>query len=59
MTEAQRTVRTEPRHRGVLLRELDRSRLYVIGYTGRRWETLGPLDGPYTAPDAKETGNDD
>lgn len=30
--------------RGVRLTDLDRSRLWVIGHTGRRWETLGPLD---------------
>lgn len=31
------------RPRGVRLTGLDRSRLYVIGHTGRRWETLGVL----------------
>ena len=34
----------EPRRRGVRLNDLDRSRLYVVGFTGRRWETIGPLD---------------
>lgn len=34
----------EPRRRGVRLNDLERSRLYVIGFTGRRWETIGPLD---------------
>lgn len=50
--EPTRTVRTEPRHRGVLLRELDRSQLYVIGFVGRRWETIGPLERRLIAPDS-------
>jgi len=28
--------------RGVRLGDLDRSKMWVIGYTGRRWEVLGP-----------------
>jgi hypothetical protein len=28
----------------VLLGRLDKSRAYVLTYTGRRWETLGPVD---------------
>lgn len=30
------------RKRGVPLNDLDRSIRWVIGYTGRRWEVLGP-----------------
>lgn len=33
------------RRRGVRLNDLDKSRLYVIGHNGHRWETVGPLDG--------------
>jgi hypothetical protein len=33
--------------RGVRLGDLDRSKMWVIGYTGRRWEVLGPTSrGP-------------
>lgn len=31
------------RKRGVRLSDLDRSQLWVIGHTGRRWETLGTM----------------
>lgn len=31
-----------PRSRGVRLSALDRGLIYRIGYTGRRWEILGP-----------------
>lgn len=31
-----------PRPRGVRLGDLDRSKRYVIAYTGRRWEVVGP-----------------
>lgn len=34
--------------RGVRLSDLDRSRVYRIGFVGRRWEVLGPD----VAPDA-------
>lgn len=30
--------------RGVRLGDLDRSRKWVLGYTGRRWEVLGPIE---------------
>lgn len=34
--------------RGVRLGDLDRATGWVIGYTGRRWEVLGPTTGcPY------------
>lgn len=37
----------EPRRkRGVPLNDLDRSRRWIIGYTGRRWEVLGPAGEP-------------
>lgn len=32
--------------RGVRLSSLDRTRVYRIGYTGRRWEVLGPDPEP-------------
>lgn len=38
----------EPKKRGVRLGDLDRSRRYVIGHTGRRWEVIedaGPAAG--------------
>lgn len=38
--------RSGPRSRGVRLSDLDRGHLYVIGFTGRRWETLGILTDP-------------
>ena len=46
------TVRDEPRKRGVRLSDLDRERMYVIAFVGRRWEVLGPLDpdGPAGPP---------
>jgi len=31
--------------RGVRLGDLDRSKAWAIGYTGRRWEVLGPISG--------------
>lgn len=31
------------RSRGVRLSDLDRSKPWVIGYTGRRWEVLGSI----------------
>lgn len=30
--------------RGIRLGDLDRERLYVIGYSGRRWEVVGQAD---------------
>lgn len=42
--------------RGVRLRDLDRSRVYRLGYVGRRWEVLGAVEAPAAgagpAPDA-------
>lgn len=50
-----------PRSRGVRLSDLDRSQVYLIGYSGRRWEVLGPVaDAPagrHAAPDG-ETGGE-
>lgn len=40
----QASERVERRSRGILLRSLDRSRVYRIAYVGRRWEVLGPED---------------
>lgn len=37
------------RSRGIRLNELDRSRRWVIGFSGRRWEVVGVL-----APDATD-----
>lgn len=45
--------------RGVRLSDLDRTKVYRIGYVGRRWEVLGPEDaadeggGPGTYDDAR------
>lgn len=36
---------TERRKRGVPLNDLDRDQAWVIAYTGRRWEVVGPA-GP-------------
>lgn len=36
------------RSRGVRLSDLDRSLVYRIAYSGRRWEVLGP-EGPRSA----------
>ena len=36
--------------RGVRLGDLDRSKMWVIGYTGRRWEVLG------STPDCPDCG---
>lgn len=33
--------RQTPRKRGVRLSDLDREKVYRIGYTGKRWEVLG------------------
>jgi hypothetical protein len=38
--------RQERAGRGVRLSDLDRSKVYRIGYVGRRWEVLGPDDAP-------------
>lgn len=38
----------ERRSRGVRLSELDRSRVYRLGWVGRRWEVLGPEATPGT-----------
>ena len=35
----------QPRKRGVRLSDLDRSLAWVIAYTGRRWEVVGPVEG--------------
>lgn len=40
---------TEKRKRGVPLRDLDRSKVYRIGYTGRRWEVIGVEGHPPSA----------
>lgn len=32
------------RSRGVRLTDLDRSKIYRLGFVGRRWEVLGPED---------------
>lgn len=45
------------RSRGVRLSDLDRSKVYRIGYTGRRWEVLGPEVAP-AAPGAPVPGTD-
>jgi len=42
MKEPQNDARTRPA-RGVRLSDLDRSKPWVIGYTGRRWEVLGSI----------------
>jgi len=44
-----RTRRTEPRSRGVRLSDLDRARVYRIGFIGRRWEVLGAEGDPEPA----------
>lgn len=36
----------QKRSRGVRLTDLDRSKVYRIHHTGRRWEVLGPEDAP-------------
>jgi len=46
MEEPQTDARSRPA-RGVRLGDLERSKMWVIGYTGRRWEVLGPTSkGP-------------
>lgn len=39
-------VTTPRRSRGVRLSDLDRSQVYRIAYSGRRWEVLGPEGAP-------------
>ena len=46
----------DARPRGVRLSDLDRALVYRIGYTGRRWEVLGP-EGPPSA--VRAPGPDD
>lgn len=41
--EASHACERPSRPRGVRLSDLDKSQRYVIGFNGRRWETLGPL----------------
>ena len=48
----------EKRPRGVRLRDLDRSLVYRIGYTGRRWEVLGPEGAPGRAVGGSEPDAD-
>lgn len=40
----------QPRKRGVRLSDLDRSRRYEIGHTGRRWEVVADLGPAAVAP---------
>jgi hypothetical protein len=42
MEDPQTDARVRPA-RGVRLSDLDRSKPWVIGYTGRRWEVLGSI----------------
>jgi len=44
-----------PKPRGVQLGALDRSKVYRIGYVGRRWEVLGPV-ATSTGPEAGSAG---
>jgi hypothetical protein len=43
-------MRDAARTRGVRLGDLDRSRVYRIGYLGRRWEVLG-VEGEPDSPE--------
>ncbi len=43
------------RQRGVRLTDLDRSKVYRIGHTGRRWEVLG-ADDVFGAPEGVSGG---
>lgn len=47
----------ERRSRGVRLSDLDRSKVYRLGWVGRRWEVLGPEATPGTGA-GPATGGD-
>lgn len=40
---------SERRKRGVPLNDLDRDLAWVIAHNGRRWEVVGPAEGPSRA----------